>query len=194
MSYKNTYFRNFARTTLVLFMMNTMAPTLQFAFADSTQYYVDATNGLDTNDGLSPGQAWQTLSKVNGTTLLQGDTVSLLCGDTWAEPLTLNSTNGGVGLPITINGYSGCTSSNKPQIDSISMNTSSEIVINGIEISTPTIGNSVDMNASNSITFTNNTFSNGSGVCMNITNSTAMSVNGNTFSGCEYAMNVNASE
>lgn len=194
MSYKNTYFRNFARTTLVLFMMNTMAPTLQFAFADSTQYYVDATNGLDTNDGLSPGQAWQTLAKVNGTTLLQGDTVSLLCGETWTESLTLNSTNGGVGLPITINGYSGCTSVNKPKIDSISMNASSEIVVNGIDVSTPTIGNSIDMNASSSVTFMNNTVSNGSGVCMNITNSTAMSVNGNIFSGCEYGMNVNTSE
>ena len=43
MSYKNKSFRNFVRVTLALFMMNTIAPTLQFAFADSTQYYVDAT-------------------------------------------------------------------------------------------------------------------------------------------------------
>lgn len=43
MSYKNTKFRFFAKLTLTLFLVNTIGPTLQFAFADSTQYYVDAT-------------------------------------------------------------------------------------------------------------------------------------------------------
>jgi hypothetical protein len=105
---KNTLFRILARAILVLFLSNTVAPTLQFAFADSTQYYVDATSGNDANDGLSPGTAWQTLAQVSGTTFLQGDTVSLLCSETWAETLTIAATPGSVALPITVNSYGSC--------------------------------------------------------------------------------------
>ena len=43
MSYKNTKFRFLARIILVLFLTNNIAPTLQFAFADSTQYYVSVS-------------------------------------------------------------------------------------------------------------------------------------------------------
>ena len=194
MKYKNSPFKNFAKLMLVLFMTNTVAPTLQFAFADSTQYYVDATSGNDANDGLTPATAWQTIAQVNGTTLLQGDTVSLLCGETWNETLSINGTNGGVGLPITVNGYGPTCGTSKPKIDALSIIGSSQITIDSIETSTPLVGNSVHVDTSNIITLSNNTLSNGSGVCMNIANSTALSVNGNTFSGCEYAVNVNESE
>ena len=91
---KNSYFQITAKVLLVLFFTNTIVPTLQFTFADSTQYYVDATGGNDGNDGLSPATAWQTLAKVNSTPLLQGDTVSLLCSESWAENLNLNSLPG----------------------------------------------------------------------------------------------------
>lgn len=96
MSYQNTKFRLMSQILLVLFLTNNIAPTLQFAFADSTQYYVDATSGNDLNNGLTPATAWQTVSKVNSTSLLQGDIVSFLCTDTWSEILTLNNTYGGV--------------------------------------------------------------------------------------------------
>ena len=88
---KSFLFQFTARLLLSLFVINNVTPTLQFAFADSTQYYVDATSGNDGNDGLTPGTAWQTLAKVNGATLLQGDTVNLLCSDSWAESLNLNA-------------------------------------------------------------------------------------------------------
>lgn len=71
MSYKNTGFRFIAQSILVFFLANTLSPTLQFAFADSTQYYVDATGGSDANDGLTPATAWQTIAQVNATSLLQ---------------------------------------------------------------------------------------------------------------------------
>ncbi len=29
-------------------------------------YYVDATDGDNSNDGISPDSAWRTISKVNG--------------------------------------------------------------------------------------------------------------------------------
>lgn len=40
--YTRTRFQMLSRILLVLFVTNNIAPTLQFAFADSTQYYVDA--------------------------------------------------------------------------------------------------------------------------------------------------------
>ena len=33
--------------------------------AYATEYYVDATNGNDTDSGNSPNSAWQTISRVN---------------------------------------------------------------------------------------------------------------------------------
>jgi hypothetical protein len=80
MSYKNTKIRALAHFILVFFLSNTLTPSLQFAFADSTQYYVDPVSGSDANDGLTPGTPWQTVGRVNAATLLQGDTVSFLCG------------------------------------------------------------------------------------------------------------------
>ncbi len=40
-----------------------------------TDYFVDATDGLDTNSGTDTGNPWQTISKVNGQTFLAGDRV-----------------------------------------------------------------------------------------------------------------------
>ncbi len=96
------YFQFLARLILTLFVFNTISPTLQFAFADSTQYYVDATSGNDGNDWLTPATAWQTLAQVNSTPLLQWDTVNLLCSDTWAESLNLNALPWSAILPILL--------------------------------------------------------------------------------------------
>ena len=50
-----------------------------------TDYFVDATSGLDVNDGLSTGAPWQTLSKVAGITPNAGDTIRLKRGEVWRE-------------------------------------------------------------------------------------------------------------
>ena len=176
MSYKNTKFRFIAQLMLVLFITNNTAPTLQFAFADSTQYYVDATSGNDGNDGLTPGTAWQTVAQVNSTSLLQGDTVSFLCTDTWNEVLTINSTNGSALLPITVNSYGGSCGANKPKLDGINITISSQINITNIELPTPIVGNSVNISGSNIVSLSNSTITNGSGICLNITNSTGTTV------------------
>ncbi|MBX2825825.1 MAG: hypothetical protein KTR33_13925, partial [Gammaproteobacteria bacterium] len=68
-----------------------------------TAYYVDATNGSDSNDG-SFGNPFQTLSAMNAVTLNPGDYVYLARGETWAETLT-NFDNGAVGNPITFTAY-----------------------------------------------------------------------------------------
>lgn len=105
--------------------------------------------------------------------------------------MTLNNTNGTIGLPITVNGYGPLCATGKPKIDNINIVTSSNITLNSIELSVPTVGNSINITTSSSITLSNNTLTNGSGVCMNISNSSVLSVNGNTFSGCNYAINLN---
>lgn len=194
MSYQNTKFRFISQILLVLFLTNNIAPTLQFVFADSTQYYVDATGGSDLSDGLTPGTAWQTIAKVNGTSLLQGDTVSFLCTQTWNEVLAINNTNGGVGLPITINSYGVSCGANRPSIDGINITSSSKVDIDSLKLITPVVWASIAVSGSNTINFTNNAITNGSGICLNITNTTGSTVTSNTFSGCDYGMSVNTSE
>ncbi|MCK5271637.1 MAG: right-handed parallel beta-helix repeat-containing protein [Sedimentisphaerales bacterium] len=49
----------------------------------AVNYYVDATGGNDTNDGLSDATAWQTIGKVNNYSFLTGDDVFFKCGGTW---------------------------------------------------------------------------------------------------------------
>ena len=132
MANTHTRFRSLATLILALFISNTVAPTLQFAFADSTQYYVDATNGSDVADGLSPATAWQSLSMVNSFPLLQGDTVSFLCGESWTGTLQVNS-GGTVGLPVTLNSYGACTGSNKPAFENIALN-ASYVNVSGLSI------------------------------------------------------------
>ncbi len=46
-------------------------------------FYVDATNGADTNDGSSPLQAIKTISKLNTLTIDPGDTVLFKRGEMW---------------------------------------------------------------------------------------------------------------
>lgn len=62
-------------------------------------YYVDATNGNDNNDGLSPSTAWKTIAKVNESHFLPGDFILFKRGETWREQLTIPS-SGSPGCPI----------------------------------------------------------------------------------------------
>lgn len=56
---------------------------LVVALCHAETYYVDATNGKDTNSGTSESSPWQTLSKVNDANLGQGDRVLLERGEAW---------------------------------------------------------------------------------------------------------------
>ena len=74
-------------------------------------YYVDATGGTDSNDGLTTGTAWQTIAKVNGLTcgssvgqLGPGDSVLLKRGETWREQLTVPC-SGSMGAPIVFGAF-----------------------------------------------------------------------------------------
>ena len=75
------------------------------AYAASTTYYVSASGGSDTNDGLSPATAWKTLTKVSAQTFSAGDSVLLKSGDTWSgESLELHG-SGTSSNWITLSAY-----------------------------------------------------------------------------------------
>jgi len=67
-------------------------------------FYVDATNGIDTNDGLSPATAWKTVAKVNGSTFSAGDQILFKRGQVWNESLVPPS-SGASGNPIVFDAY-----------------------------------------------------------------------------------------
>ena len=48
-------------------------------------YYIDATSGMDSNDGLSPERAWKTISKANSAKLNPGDSVLVKRGEAWRD-------------------------------------------------------------------------------------------------------------
>ncbi len=69
---------------------------------------------------------------VNSASLLQGDTVSLLCGESWTGTLLVNS-GGNLGLPLTINSYGSCTNANKPILENMEVN-ASYVNVSGLSI------------------------------------------------------------
>ena len=84
-----------------------------------TTYYVDATGGSDANAGNTTLTAWQTLEKVNETTLYSGDTVLFKRGETFDGHLDIIY-SGASDNAIT---YSAYDSGDNPIIDA-SSNTS----------------------------------------------------------------------
>lgn len=74
------------------------------SMAWATDYYVDATNGNDQNNGQSSSTAWQSITKVNGSTFQPGDRIYLKRGEVWRETLDVPS-SGEAGNPITFSAY-----------------------------------------------------------------------------------------
>jgi len=67
-------------------------------------YYVDSAAGSDLNSGLSPSDAWATLAKVDSTTFLPGDSVSLKRGGVYTGFASLGG-SGTADSPITLGAY-----------------------------------------------------------------------------------------
>ena len=82
----------------------TLAPLVMYSVGWAAIYYVDATNGNNSNNGLSMSSAWKTIAKVNASTFYPGDQILFNKGDTWREQLTVPS-SGSSGNPITIGAY-----------------------------------------------------------------------------------------
>ena len=65
----------------------------------AVSYYVDATNGSDSNNGLTEGSPWKSLSKVSSTSFTEKSEILLKRGETWNESLTISNND------ISVNAY-----------------------------------------------------------------------------------------
>jgi hypothetical protein len=71
----------------------------------AADYYV-SPSGNDANSGTSPGQAWQTIGKVNSTTFSAGDGIFFEGGQTFSGSLSFSSSDSGTALnPVTVGSY-----------------------------------------------------------------------------------------
>ncbi|HXM63306.1 MAG TPA: right-handed parallel beta-helix repeat-containing protein [Terriglobales bacterium] len=77
--------------------------------AATRTYYISATSGNDSNDGMSPEKAWQHLSKIylksfSKDAFQPGDTIRLKRGDQWDGQVRIQG-NGTAEKPITLGAY-----------------------------------------------------------------------------------------
>jgi Right handed beta helix region len=83
-------------------------------------YYIDSSEGNDSNDGGSPDRAWRTLaraSRTNNSSLQDyhpGDRILLKCGQTFVGSLAMKYETGSATKPIVIGNYG---TGHKPIID-----------------------------------------------------------------------------
>jgi hypothetical protein len=58
----------------------------------ATTYYVDATNGNDRNNGLSPSTPWKTIAKVNASRFQPGNQILIKRGEggSKVKPISFN--------------------------------------------------------------------------------------------------------
>ncbi|SFF78017.1 Right handed beta helix region [Actinacidiphila alni] len=96
-----------AAVPVVAGLLPVTAGTAQAAPAAAATYYV-SPSGSDSNTGLSAGQAWRTITKVNSTVFGQGSTVSFEGGQSFSGCLVFNSTNvpvSSASVPFTVTSY-----------------------------------------------------------------------------------------
>lgn len=100
-------------------------------------WHVDSERGDDARSGLSPTDAWRTLAKLQQADLKPGDTILLMSGSVWREPLVI-ARSGSATAPITVaRGGKGAW----PRIDAggvaenaVEIRNADNIVLSGIEI------------------------------------------------------------
>ena len=88
--------------TLTLFSI--LSVFTMFSPSLAATYYVDATNGNDTNPGTSQFAPWKTIAIVNNSSFQPGDYILFKRGETWREQLNVPS-SGSDGNPITFGAY-----------------------------------------------------------------------------------------
>jgi uncharacterized repeat protein (TIGR02059 family) len=82
------------------------------SYSSATKYYISNSGGSNSANGRSTSTAWKTISKVNGTSFLPGDTICFNKGDVWRETLMINN-SGNSGAYIVYTSYG---TGSKPQI------------------------------------------------------------------------------
>ena len=109
---KSVTYRFFRLLALSIISFLLFVPFLIPSTAWSATYYVDATNGNDSNPGLSGVTPWKTIAKVNASRFYPGDQILFKRGQVWREQLTIFS-SGSAGNPIRFGAYS---TGNTPEI------------------------------------------------------------------------------
>jgi len=91
----------------LLFYFEPEITGLVTSMAIGDAYYVDATDGDDSNDGLSAENAIKTISEVNSLSLDPGDVVLFKRGETWRMPedAYISLDNGDASGHITYSAY-----------------------------------------------------------------------------------------
>jgi hypothetical protein len=69
-----------------------------------TTYYV-SPSGSDSSSGISPADAWKTVSRVDRARLAPGDGVLFQGGATFGDQVLMPSTSGAAGDPIVYGSY-----------------------------------------------------------------------------------------
>ncbi|MEO7444450.1 MAG: hypothetical protein ABIT96_01475 [Ferruginibacter sp.] len=90
------------KNILLVFVMMVMLSSS----VKAKNYYVDAMNGKDNNNGTSEKTAWKTLDKVSNTIYLPGDKISFKTGHRFEGMLSISS-SGKKGMPLTFTTYGG---------------------------------------------------------------------------------------
>lgn len=159
------------------------------ASVDAATYYVDTTRPDDTGDGLTEATAWKTLTKLNATTFVAGDTVRLHRGQTWTGMWTLLG-SGASENPITITNYGTgalpILDANSLNAQALYINGNDFITVDGIDARNATTANIEGNGVTNSVIITNCASSGGNhGIWVDgtsgiqITNNTVTQGNGN---------------
>lgn len=93
---------------------------LAIAAGQLTLYYVDGVGGLDTNDGLSAGTAWQTTAKVSGFAFSTNSAivVQFKGGQTYADWTITQNRNAGNYFKVTSYGAGKATFAGGPSTGS----------------------------------------------------------------------------
>ena len=77
---------------------------LEVLLVERNTYFVNATSGNDSNDGLAENSAWKSLEKVNTTSFNPGDSILFKAGETWSGQLEI-TTHGAIGHPVVFSRY-----------------------------------------------------------------------------------------
>ena len=70
----------------------------------ATDYYIDAYEGNDSNNGTSESSAWKTLANINTTDFQPGDSILFKAGQSWTGTIKPQG-SGTAGNPIVIGKY-----------------------------------------------------------------------------------------
>ena len=102
-----------------------------------TNYYLDAENGSDANDGLSADKAWKSIAKANETALQPGDSLLFRRGCTFSGILEI-SASGTQANRVTVDAYGAgdkpCIAAPDSSLYAVFINNSNYLTIQNLDI------------------------------------------------------------